>query len=110
MTCRIWRNTQRDSAITAWVCANDIVAILAQRFLATAPHAKSPNRIAIIGFDDLPIATENDITSYNFAPTLFIDNVVGFIVHPRQEYYKDKTRIEVEGLLIERGSSKNISV
>ena len=47
----------------------------------------------------------NDLTSYNLAPAILIDKVVGIIIHPKQEYYRDKTRIEVEGLLVKRGSS-----
>ena len=95
----------QDTTITAWICENDFVALAAMHYLKTTQPPHVQNRIAIIGFDDLPAATENDLTSYNFAPSLIMEKAVGFLINPQQEFFKDKMRIEVEGVLIERGST-----
>ena len=95
----------RDESITAWICANDSLAAIAVRFLKMTQSPDVNNRIRLAGFDDLPIATELNITSYNFAPAAIIEKAVGYIIYQNQEYYRDKVQIECEGLLIEREST-----
>ena len=92
-------------AITAWVCANDQMAFMAITFLNEPENSEMKDRIAIIGFDDEAKATEYNITSYNFAPASIAEKALGYIIYPRQEIYRGETRIECEGLLIERGST-----
>ena len=91
--------------ITAWVCANDSLAIIAKLYLQEMFPNEKQCHIALTGFDDLPVATENDLTSYNFAPTVLIEKALGYIVYPRQEFFRDTTYIESAGLLIERNST-----
>ena len=92
-----------DPSITAWVCANDSLAIMAKSFLQKTQSSAICERLSVAGFDDLPLATEYNLTSYNFAPMTIIDKAVGYLVYPKQEFFKNKTRIECEGLLIDRG-------
>lgn len=94
-----------DTTITAWICANDITAVIAKSFLKEIFPDQSASHIAIVGFDDTPVASEHNLTSYNFTPSAVIEKVFGYILYPKQELYLAKTIIECEGLLTERDST-----
>jgi len=54
-----------DPSITAWVSANDEIAVSALEFLREKRVAV-PGRISLVSFDDSTAAIANRITSYNF--------------------------------------------
>jgi DNA-binding transcriptional regulator YhcF (GntR family) len=95
-----------NSAITAWVAANDHTACCANEFLQEHKEQNS-QKIALIGFDDSHEALLRDITSYNFNVAAIARAMLDFICNPRKVQPKVKDNIlEVNGVLIERGSSR----
>jgi DNA-binding LacI/PurR family transcriptional regulator len=54
-----------DAAVTAWVCANDDVAVEAAAYLGSAGR-RVPQDVSVAGFDDGASAFERRVTSYNF--------------------------------------------
>ena len=53
-----------EKEITAWVAANDILAVIALDYLA-GRAIDVPCKISVVGFDDSPDALERGLTSYN---------------------------------------------
>jgi DNA-binding LacI/PurR family transcriptional regulator len=91
---------------TAWVCANDRIALHSLRFLHD--HGiRVPAEISVVGFDNIPVkALEQRLTTMDFNPMGFIHQMVNFILRPPKPRgpYRHKT-IEVAGILLERDTT-----
>jgi DNA-binding GntR family transcriptional regulator len=84
---------------SAWVCANDFVALYALEFLKT----KTKRKIALIGFDDTFEAFRNGLTSYNFNIEGIVQVMIAYILNPSSvPSRKRNSAIEIEGMLVER--------
>jgi DNA-binding LacI/PurR family transcriptional regulator/DNA-binding GntR family transcriptional regulator len=94
------------SDTTAWICSNDFTAFSAISFL----HARGlqPGKdISVVGFDNAPSkALERQLTTFDFNAMGFVKQILGFILRPTKPrgQYRHST-IEVEGLIIERGTT-----
>jgi hypothetical protein len=102
---RLWPlfgKAHEDESITAWVCANDEVALLALQFLKEQGVAV-PRDISVIGFDDVPEAAVHGLTSYNFNLDGLVNAMLSHIIRPSFTP-KNRPAIEIEGVVIERGS------
>jgi len=64
--------------VTAWVCANDAIAVEAMDFL-TLQNIAIPGQLSIIGFDDTREAHIRGITSYNFNCSAAVNSAVAHI-------------------------------
>jgi DNA-binding transcriptional regulator YhcF (GntR family) len=115
LTAAMLRETTRDSVseslhralsrpdITAWVGANDDVAIACLDFLAQAGR-KVPDQISVAGFDDLAEASSRRITSYNFNCAGAVQAMMGHLLGssmPRAGS-RDHTPVEIEGYVVAR--------
>ena len=91
--------------LTACVCANDRMALLAKDHF-TKKNFRIPKDMSLIGFDDSKAAIDNDLTSYSFSFSDIARKALSLLLSPRQNVTEsEKGSIECEGLLIERGSS-----
>jgi DNA-binding FadR family transcriptional regulator len=91
---------------TAWICANDFVAFEALSFLQA--HKIRPGKeISVVSFDNTPSrALERQLTTFDFNAMGFVNQMLGFILRPPKPRgpYRHSP-IEVEGMIIERGST-----
>ncbi|MBD3319814.1 MAG: GntR family transcriptional regulator [Chitinivibrionales bacterium] len=101
----LFKNALRDKNITAWICANDLIASMALSYLRTK-NIKVPQDISIIGFDDTLDAMGERITSYNFNLQSIAEAMINFILHPYgfKRVWKRKIT-DIEGSLVVRSTS-----
>jgi len=94
-----------DPSISAWVCANDYLAVQALEFLR-ARNISYPGTISVLGFDDNRAALQNKVTSYNFNIPAIVNAMLRHIFNERFPHKLGRRKtIEVDGVVIERGSS-----
>ncbi|MBD3422017.1 MAG: hypothetical protein GF398_18045 [Chitinivibrionales bacterium] len=89
--------------ITAWVCANDLLALWALAFLDEKGF-QIPNNISVIGFDDSTDALRKGLTSYNFNMRALVNQMLEYLIN-RRTISPRKQRIEIEGMMIERATT-----
>jgi DNA-binding transcriptional regulator YhcF (GntR family) len=86
---------------TAWVCANDPIALMALDFLKS-----QKTNISVIGFDDTFGAFRAGLTSYNFNVNALVNSMLSYLVNPSSHSVIRNAKIfEVEGMLVERSST-----
>jgi DNA-binding LacI/PurR family transcriptional regulator/DNA-binding transcriptional regulator YhcF (GntR family) len=95
-----------DKNISAWVCANDAIALNALAYLRLQGVAV-PQDLSVVGFDNIPVkALENHLTSLDFNAMGFVNRMLGFILRPprpRGPYHH--VPIEVEGIVMARDTA-----
>jgi DNA-binding LacI/PurR family transcriptional regulator/DNA-binding transcriptional regulator YhcF (GntR family) len=95
----------QESGVTAYVGANDRMALLASDHLVKK-GVRIPRDVSVIGFDDSKAATDNDLTSYSFTFAELARKILAYVLSPRQRLPQHESgAMECEGLLVERGSS-----
>jgi DNA-binding LacI/PurR family transcriptional regulator/DNA-binding transcriptional regulator YhcF (GntR family) len=94
----------KTSRATAWVCADDKTAFMANQFLMG--HGKKvPGDISVIGFDDWPGDFMAGLSSYNFNMNGMIQQSLRMISDPK--YMKGTQLItEVNGYVVERKTTR----
>jgi DNA-binding LacI/PurR family transcriptional regulator len=99
----------RDRSMTAWVGANDSIALGALRFLA-GRGVRVPGDLTVVGFDDTEEAFLQQLTSYNFnAPAVMqsmLDHVLGYGRQRRSRTMPES--VEIEGYIAQRGTSGRV--
>lgn len=91
-------------AITAWVCADDVMAVLALRFLRKKGVA-IPQKISVVGFEDIPEAHSSGLTTFNYDVRGITQNMVAYISNPMLFSEEKGHSIEKNGFLVIRGST-----
>jgi DNA-binding LacI/PurR family transcriptional regulator len=90
---------------TAWVCANDYIALHALSYLEKKGIAV-PQQIGVVGFDDCEDAINYELTSYNFNLPVVARMMVSSVLYPRSfPLGNEGNRYEVDGVVRERRSS-----
>jgi len=99
----LFEKALQDEIYTAWVCANDEIAMEALSFLRTK-NIRIPHDISVVGFDDSLDAHLEQLTSYNFNTNGIVHAMINHIVSPRRWHWtsSQKTAIEIEGHVVER--------
>lgn len=92
------------SDITAWVCADDIMALSAMRFLRKN-NIDIPGRISVVGFEDIPQAFRASLTTYNYDVQGITQTMLAFISNQDLFPAKQGLFIEKNGFLVQRQSS-----
>jgi DNA-binding LacI/PurR family transcriptional regulator/DNA-binding transcriptional regulator YhcF (GntR family) len=93
-----------DSRVTAWVCSDDKVALLALPFLVQTGIAV-PGRIALAGFNNWPDDYIAGLTSYEFSMDSMIRQALLMIMD--KKYFKTKPwTSEVDGYVVERRTTR----
>jgi DNA-binding LacI/PurR family transcriptional regulator/DNA-binding transcriptional regulator YhcF (GntR family) len=94
--------------ITAWICANDVIALLALRFLSDRKIAV-PRRLSVIGFDDIQTALEYGLSTYRFDMETLGHNMLMHVSHPDWRPFSNvKRTVEINGRIIERETTAAI--
>ncbi|MBD3242434.1 MAG: GntR family transcriptional regulator [Chitinivibrionales bacterium] len=92
--------------VSAWVCANDGIAIHALRWLHACDVAV-PGEISVLGFDNTGDASYNDLTSYDFDVASIALKMLDHILRPESSVFASSQRIiNSEGMVIPRGSAR----
>jgi DNA-binding transcriptional regulator YhcF (GntR family) len=98
----LFQRMMAHDTVTAWMTANDGIALGALRFLERRGK-RVPQDISVVGFDNTAKSFELGLTTYDFSMSTTIHRMLSFIrrpdagrsqVHPCSE--------EVEGMVIER--------
>jgi DNA-binding transcriptional regulator YhcF (GntR family) len=94
----------RDS--TGWICANDMIAFEALTFLHKQ-GVRVPAEISVAGFDNVPVQSlERRLTTLDFNASGFVQQMLSFISRPQRSRGQNHDPvIEVEGILMERGTT-----
>jgi DNA-binding LacI/PurR family transcriptional regulator len=92
-----------DRTITALVAATDELGIMALDHYAHK-GISIPGRMAVIGFDDTPLAHDYSLSSYNFNFAGIARTALTYILNPRHEMFREST-IECDGIIMERRST-----
>jgi DNA-binding LacI/PurR family transcriptional regulator/DNA-binding transcriptional regulator YhcF (GntR family) len=88
--------------ITAWVAANDQVAIQALHFL-NEKAMKPPRPISLVGFDDNIHALQEGVTSYNFNRSSLVHLATEWILNGRHlPASLQKSPSRVKGMVVKR--------
>jgi DNA-binding LacI/PurR family transcriptional regulator/DNA-binding transcriptional regulator YhcF (GntR family) len=89
-------------SITAWVAANDYIAVCAKEFL----HARGvavPGRISLVSFDDSVSAMTHRITSYNFNLAGIVGAAFRHILQSKPHSLAPQPRtVEIPGTIVGR--------
>ncbi|MBD3421840.1 MAG: GntR family transcriptional regulator [Chitinivibrionales bacterium] len=89
--------------ITAWVCSNDIIALMALDYLERK-DITVPQEISVLGFDDSEQAYTRRLTSYNFNVDILIYRIINSILNPRV-FPKSHKAVEIDGMIMERDTT-----
>lgn len=96
------REASKNSSITAWVCANDQIAVLITDYWN---HNSVPldSRPAIIGFDNSFKSFERNISTYEFNTYGEVQHMLNHLLYPDSSYLLNSTpAIRLSGRIVER--------
>ncbi len=95
--------------ITAWVCANEGMALLASDYLV-ANGVRVPDDLSVVGIDDVRETLTRRLTMYSFRPHAAIGAAVNSILHPHLlgPGHEGVREICIEGALRERESAASV--
>ncbi|MFP4015333.1 MAG: GntR family transcriptional regulator, partial [Chitinispirillaceae bacterium] len=91
--------------ITAWVCANDLIACLIADYwdYTSVPFEKRP---ALVGFDNTFESLEKKISSYEFNTAGEVQSMLTHLLYPNSAlFHEENSAISLRGNVIERRSS-----
>jgi DNA-binding LacI/PurR family transcriptional regulator len=84
--------------ISAWVCANDVIAAVAREYLVEK-RIPVPQRISLVGFDDdIDQSFPLNLASFNFNMPAGVSRMIWFVLRPEEHMPP------VEGYLVRRAS------
>lgn len=94
---------------TAFLSDNDLVAVGAMQAMKRLGF-RIPDDFSVIGYDDRPICTlvEPKLTTIQLPRERFGAEAVEQLIHTMQKAEKSYTKVEVNGLLIERDTVKQV--
>ncbi|MBD3241276.1 MAG: GntR family transcriptional regulator [Chitinivibrionales bacterium] len=94
------------SDITAWVGANDVVALQCLDYLQLAGR-RVPDDISVVGFDNSTDSTIRGLTTYDPNAMAFMHAMLSHILDPRLDPWDPRhdPPIEIEGYVTERATT-----
>jgi len=97
-------------AITAWVTANDAIAVCALEFLR-ARGVEAPGRISLVSFDNSVSAMTRRITSYNFNLPGIVGAAFRHVLRSNHRTQAPRPRtVEIPGAIVERETTARARV
>ncbi|MBD3346474.1 MAG: GntR family transcriptional regulator [Chitinivibrionales bacterium] len=98
----------KEPGITAWVAANDTVALTALQFLKEREF-RIPGDVSVISFDDTRESLHNSLTSFSFNMREAMYLIFNYLVNTRSMEKRSRMRaVEIGGKIIERATVKNL--
>jgi DNA-binding LacI/PurR family transcriptional regulator len=90
--------------VTAWVCSNDVIALMALDFLKKN-NVAVPARISVTGFHDTSDTLLNNLTTYNFGLASAARESLSFLrTYSSMPKRKRRLPIDIAGSVISRSS------
>lgn len=102
---KLIKDASKDISITAWVCANDHIALLITDYwnYCSVPLSQRP---ALIGFDNSFKSLQRNISSYEFNTYGEIQNMLNHLLYPNSTYLLNGSyEMKLSGKIVERSSS-----
>ncbi|NLG17814.1 MAG: GntR family transcriptional regulator [Fibrobacter sp.] len=99
---RLMKQALENSSITAWVCANDHVAVLITDYWnhCSVPLAQRP---ALMGFDNSFKSFERNISSYEFNAFGEVQLMLNHLLYPNSSHLlNNKPAVRLSGRIVER--------
>jgi hypothetical protein len=99
---KLMEKASENSSITAWVCANDQIAILINDYWnhGSVPLAQRP---VLIGFDNSFKSLERNISSYEFNTYGEVQFMLNHLLHPDSSHLlNNNSAIRLSGKIVER--------
>lgn len=96
-----------DKSITAWVLADDHIALCALEFLKNKKVAV-PQDISVIGFDEVPESLYEGLTTYNYDIAGVVMAALAFISNPDVSPNKGSPVVECCGHIVPRQSTGQV--
>jgi DNA-binding LacI/PurR family transcriptional regulator/DNA-binding transcriptional regulator YhcF (GntR family) len=95
--------------VTAWVCSMDYIALFALRYLADR-GITVPQRLSVIGFDNIQLSLENGLSTYHFDLGTLAHNMLIHLIQPVWRPFLNIKRVtEINGRIIERETTAAVS-
>ena len=93
------------SDLTAWVCANDGIAVIAHDFLVEK-GLSVPGDVSLVGFDDSADSFYRGLTSYNFNSRGVAQALLTHLLDRgrSRELWGQRTDVTIEGFVHDRRS------
>ncbi|MBD3347466.1 MAG: GntR family transcriptional regulator [Chitinivibrionales bacterium] len=104
-TGELFEKAAKNSDITAWVCANDEIALAALHY-CEEKGIEVPGQVSVVGFDDRYDSVKRGLTSYNFNDAAIFHSMIRYLLNRRTFPAKPSRRpVEIEGMIMERLTS-----
>ncbi len=87
--------------VSAWVCANDTVALECLDYL-TRRKVAVPGELSVCGFDDTTEGLGHGLTTWNFNRHGAVSAIVGYLLGPLWQRQRTAGFTPVEGYVVER--------
>jgi len=104
-----FREAAANEEVTAWVCVNDRIAVLAAEFLQAGGMLCGSRPVTLISFDNTFEAFNRNITSFNFNISALVRAMFAYAafpaVHPSHRHKKPEI---IEGRIVQRGTVKPV--
>lgn len=98
----LFQNALRDRSISAWVGANDDVALSALTFLASH-RVHVPGLLSVVGFDGSPRALLAELATYDFNAPAAARTALDLVLRPPPKLSRPGRRIlDIPGVLAQR--------
>lgn len=104
------RKARRRPELTAWVCGNEKVAVLAHDYLVSA-GVRVPGELSLIGIDDVQETLIRRTTMHSFVPRMAVETAINAILKPRllRQDHEGVHTVRLRGEIRERGSVAALS-
>jgi DNA-binding transcriptional regulator YhcF (GntR family)/DNA-binding LacI/PurR family transcriptional regulator len=90
--------------ISAWVCADDDIAVHAVLPFLARHRIKVPNKVSVLSFNNsVEIAWQAGVSSYDFALSKLALRIIDVLLNP--ESHDPKVLLESKGMVVERGTT-----
>lgn len=91
--------------ISAWVAANDIMALHCLDYLR---RHRVDTSVSIVGFDNTPAAADRKVSSYDFNTVASVKNAIRFLLAPSAPQFRAPRHrvIATDGKVVVRGSMR----